>query len=64
MTSILVILHDELRNTLTFTISFIVLILIFDYVVRKIKEDEYRLDVNKNLTPLIAFGVILAHFDC
>ena len=40
MTSILVILHDELRNTLTFTISFIVLILIFDYIVRKIKEDE------------------------
>lgn len=40
MSSILVVLYDELSNTLTFTISFIILILIFDYVVRKIKEDE------------------------
>jgi hypothetical protein len=29
----------------------------------KIKEDEYRLDVSEVLTPLIAFGLILAHFD-
>lgn len=40
MSSILVIPYDESNNTLAFTISFIVLILIFDYVVRKIKEDE------------------------
>lgn len=40
MSFILVTPHSDLHNTLTFTISFIVLILIFDYVVRKIKEDE------------------------
>ena len=39
MSSTLVILYDESYNTLTFTISFIVLILIFDYVVRKTKDD-------------------------
>ncbi len=39
MSSILVIPYDESHNTLIFTISFIVLILIFDYVVRKTKDD-------------------------